>query len=113
MALVILDALGGIVLLAISATLSFAVLASAITYEGIHANCDSGPYTGITCNSVVLGIVVYGLIIVAVLTAFLAVGMMIVSAIRKRYIFWWPLGAIIVTIALFYMGSWVAGMTVP
>jgi len=61
----------------------------------------------------VLAVVVYGLIIATVLTTFLALGMMIVSAIRKRYIFWWPLGAIVVTIALFYLGSWVAGMTVP
>jgi hypothetical protein len=112
-ALVILDAAAAILLLILSAAVSVGVVVTAFAYSGVHAQCGAGPYSGLTCNSVVLAIVVYGLMIIAVLAAFLALGMMIVSAIRKRYLFWWPLGAIIVTVALFYLGSWVAGMTVP
>lgn len=111
--LVVLDAVVGIVLLVLSGGLSIGVVVTAYAYSGIHAQCGAGPYSGLTCNTVVLGIVVYGLMIIAVLAAFLALGMMIVSAIRKRYLFWWPLGAIVITIALFYLGSWVAGMTIP
>jgi hypothetical protein len=66
-----------------------------------------------TCNGLVLSIVVYGLIAVAVLATFIAFGMVIVGLIRKRSVFYWPLAAIILTIVLFYIGTWVAGMTLP
>lgn len=112
-ALVTIDAVVGILFLVISFAISFGVLVSAFAYGGIQAECGAGPYPGLVCNSIVLGVVVYGLIGVSVLAAFLALGMMIVSAIRKRYVFWWPLGAIALTVGLFYLGSWVAGMTLP
>ncbi len=112
-ALVVVDAAAAILLLILSASVSVGVVVTAFAYSGVQAQCGAGPYSGLTCNSAVLAVVVYGLMTVAVLAAFLALGMMIVSAIRKRYMFWWPLGAIVVTVALFYLGSWVAGMTVP
>lgn len=60
-----------------------------------------------------LGIVVSGLISVSVLAQFLGFGMFLVSIIRKRVAFVWPLAAIVLTIALFYLGTWVASLTVP
>jgi hypothetical protein len=62
---------------------------------------------------VLLGIVIYGLIVIAVIVAALGIGMAIVSLIRKRYTFWWPLGAIVIILLFFYLGTWLAGLTVP
>jgi len=61
----------------------------------------------------VLGIVVYGLMAVAVLALFLGFGLFLVNVIRKRVAFYWPLAGIVLTLVLFYIGTWVAGMTVP
>ena len=111
--LVTLDILVGIILLVLTAALSAGVVVTAFAYGGLNSECGAGPYSGLTCNTTVLSIVVYGLIAIAVLAAFLAFGMMIVSLIRRRWVFWWPLGALVLTIGFFYLGTWVAGMTVP
>ena len=112
-ALVVLDVTVGVILIIISLVIGIGVLLSAVQYGGIQAQCGTGPYDGVTCNATVLSIVVYGLMAVAVIAFFLGVGFFIVSMIRRRYGFYWPLAAIIVTVGLFYVGSWVAGMTVP
>lgn len=112
-AIVTVDVLLSIVLLAFSGVVAFVVVVSAFSYSGIHAICTPADATGIVCNSVVLGIIVYGLMTVAIIAAFLGFGMVIVSLIRRRWAFVWPLGAILLTIGLFYLASWVAGLTVP
>jgi O-antigen ligase len=112
-ALIVLDVVAGIVLLAVGAVLAIGVISSAIAYGGLHAECGDGPHGGLACNSTALGIVVYGLIAVAILALFLGFGMFLVSLVRKRLAFYWPLAAIVITIVLFYAGTWVAGMTVP
>lgn len=111
--LVVVDIVLGIVLIIISLFIGLGVLLSAVQYGGLQAGCGAGPYQGLSCNSAVLSIVVYGLMTVAVLAFFLGIGFFIVNMVRKRYGFYWPLAAIVVTVALFYVGSWVAGMTVP
>ncbi len=111
--LVVSDVAIGVVLTIISLFIGLGVLLSAVQYGGLQAACGAGPYTGLTCNSPVLSIVVYGLMTVAVLAFFLGIGFFVVNLVRKKYGFYWPLAAIVVTVALFYVGSWVAGMTVP
>lgn len=100
-------------LLVISGGIAFGVVVTAFAYSGIQSQCVPDDVAGIVCNTVVLGIVVYGLMTIAIIAAFLGFGMVIVSLIRRRWAFIWPLGAIVLTVALFYLGSWVAGMTVP
>lgn len=108
-----LDIAAGVLLIVFGIVLALGVLTTAIAYGGLHAGCTPALAEGLTCNSTVLGIVVYGLIGVSVLALFLGFGMFIVSIIRKRIAFVWPLGAIVLTIALFYLGTWAAGLTVP
>lgn len=112
-ALVVLDIAAGAVLLVISLFIGLAVLVSAVQYQGLLVQCGAGPYTGLTCNSTVLGIVIFGLIAVAVLAFFLGLGFFVVNLLRKRYAFYWPLLAIAVTVGLFYAGTALAGATVP
>lgn len=111
--LVTIDVVAGILLLLVGVALALVVITSAIAYGGLHNQCGSLEYGGLTCNSTVLDIVVYGLIAVAVLSLFLGFGMFVVSLIRRRWAFYWPLAGVIVTLVLFYVGTWVAGMTVP
>lgn len=111
--LVTIDVVAGILLLVVGVTIALTVLTSAIAFGGLHAQCGSQPYSGLTCNSTVLGIVVYGLIAVAVLGIFFGFGMFVVFVIRKRWAFYWPLAGIVLTLVLFYLGTWVAGLTVP
>lgn len=112
-ALVTLDVLISLLLLVISGGIAFGVVITAFAYSGIQSQCVPGDAVGIVCNTVVLGVVVYGLMTIAIIVAFLGLGMVIVSLIRRRWAFIWPLGAILVTVAFFYLGSWIAGMTVP
>ncbi|CAN5182258.1 hypothetical protein BH11ACT4_BH11ACT4_22470 [soil metagenome] len=111
--LVALDVAAGAILIIIGLFMGLAVLVAAVQYGGLQAGCGAGPYQGLVCNQAVLSVVVYGLIVVAVLAFFLGVGFFIVNMVRRRYGFYWPLLAIVVTVGLFYLGTWVAGMTVP
>lgn len=108
-----LDIVAGILLIGFGIVLALGVLTTAIAYGGLHAACTPALAESLTCNSTVLGIVVYGLIGVSVLALFLGFGMFLVSLIRKRVAFMWPLAAIVLTIVLFYLGTWVASLTVP
>lgn len=101
-ALVTIDIIASIILLVIGVGVSLAVLVTAVTYGSLE-----------TSNATVLGIVVFGLMAVAVLALFLAFGMTVVNLIRKRYTFWWPLAGIVVTVALFYLGTWIISLAVP
>jgi uncharacterized BrkB/YihY/UPF0761 family membrane protein len=112
-ALVVLDIAAGILLLFVGVAVALTVITQALAYRGLHAQCGAGPFDGIECNGAVLNIVVYGLIAVAVLALFLGFGMFIVNLIRKRVAFYWPLAGVVVSLVLFYVGTWVAGLTVP
>ena len=112
-ALVTVDIIVSVALLAFGAVLSLIVISYATLYNDLISDCGPGSYEGLQCNGTVLSAAVIGLIVVTVLAYFLAVGMVIVSLIRKRYTFWWPLGAVIIVIAAFYVSTWVVGMTVP
>lgn len=113
LALVVLDTAVGIALVFVSMLLGLAILASAVQYRGLQVQCGAGPYAGLTCNGAVLAIVVYGLMTVAILGFFLGLGFFIVNLVRKRYGFYLPLIAIVLMIGLFYLGTWLAGLTVP
>lgn len=94
--------------------LALGVITTAMSFStALPPLCGDGTYEGAECSSVLLNVVVFGLIGISVLVAALGIGMAIVSLIRKRYTFWWPLGAIIVILAFFYLGTWLAGLTVP
>jgi len=112
-ALVALDVVASIVILAFGAVLALTIVGYATVFGSFTADCGAGPFDGLTCNTTALAIASYGLIAVTVLGYFLGFGMVIVSLIRRRYTFWWPLGAVLLIIAAFYLASWVAGMTVP
>lgn len=112
-ALVALDIVAGVVLLTMSLLIGLSVLTSATLYGGLQAQCGAGPFEGLHCNSTVLAVVVYGLIAVAVIAFFLGLGFFVVGQIRRRYSFYWPLAAIVLTLALFYLGTWVASLTTP
>ena len=111
--IVVTDIVASAVLLVFGAVLSLTVVGYAAQFGTITAECGAGPFDGLECNSVALSIAVYGLIGITVIGYFLAVGMVIVSLIRKRLTFWWPLGAIILIIVSFYAAAWVVGMVAP
>lgn len=94
-----------------SLLIGLSVLVSAVQYGGLQAGCGAGPYDGLHCNGAVLGVVVYGLIAIAVIAFFLGLGFFVVNLIRRRYAFYWPLAAIVVTVGLFYLGTWLASLT--
>lgn len=112
--LVTIDILASILLSLFVGVLALGVIATATSFStALPPLCGGGPYEGAECNSVLLNVVVFGLIGIAVLAAALGIGMAIVSLIRRRYTFWWPLGAIVLILAFFYLGTWLAGLTVP
>ncbi len=111
--LVTIDIVASVLLLMVSGALAVTVIANARAYGDITASCGSGPYSGLECNGTVLAIAVFGLIGIAILAAFVGFGMVLVSLIRRRYSFWWPLGSIILMIAAFWVATWVASLIVP
>jgi hypothetical protein len=112
-ALVALDVIAGILILGFGILVTIAVLGAAIDFGGLHTGCGPGPYDGITCSAAALGAISNGLIIVCILALFLGFGMFVVSLIRKRVAFYWPLIGIVVTIAAFYLAAWIASLTLP
>lgn len=93
--------------------MALTTVAWAGAYGTIADQCGAGPYAGIQCNSTVLGIVVFALYAIGIVGAFVAIGMVIVNLIRKRYTFSWPLGALVIMIVAFYIGTWLVGMIAP
>ncbi|MGV8881304.1 MAG: hypothetical protein ACOH19_04050 [Rhodoglobus sp.] len=111
--LVTIDILASALLCLLVGVLALGVTTTALSFDSLRQLCGGGPYEGVVCSPVLLGIVIYGLIVIAVIVAALGIGMAIVSLIRKRYTFWWPLGAIVIILVFFYLGTWLAGLTVP
>lgn len=109
----VVDIVATVVLLTFGIVFALAALTYATVFGSFTAGCGTGPFEGLTCNTTALGIAVYGLIVVTVLATLLAIGMVIVSLIRRRPTFWWPLGSLVVTVVAFYLTSWLAGSTVP
>lgn len=109
----VVDIVATVVLLTFGIVFALAALTYATAFGSFTAGCGTGPSEGLTCNTTALGIAVYGLIVVTVLATLLAIGMVIVSLIRRRPTFWWPLGSLVVTVVAFYLASWLAGSTVP
>ena len=108
-----IDIVVSVVLLAFGAVLALTVLTYAGQFSSVTADCGSGPFSGLECNSTALSIAVFALIAVTILSYFLSVGMVIVSLIRKKIIFLWPLAGVILIVIAFYVATWVAGMTIP
>lgn len=109
----VVDILATVVLLTFGIVFALAALTYATAFGSFTAGCGTEPSEGLTCNATALGIAVYGLIVVTVLATLLAIGMVIVSLIRRRPTFWWPLGSLVITVVAFYLASWLAGSTVP
>jgi hypothetical protein len=79
----------------------------------VHQECTPELVDGLTCNGTVLGAVTVVLMAVAILGFVVAVGMVLVNLIRRRWTFWWPLAFIVVAVGLFYLGTWIVSMTIP
>jgi hypothetical protein len=112
-ALVVVDIIASVILVIFAAVLALAVITTAVAYQGLTAECGAGPFDGLTCNATALSVVTIGMIVVAVLGAFLGFGFFLVNLIRKRYTVWWPLGAVVAMVVATWVGSWVAGMIAP
>ena len=100
-ALVTIDIIASVILLVFGLGIGLYVLITAVTFGSLTSS-----------NAALQGVVIFVLMAVAVLGFFLAVGMVIVGLIRKRYTFWWPLAGIIVTVGLFYLGTWIISLSV-
>ena len=112
-ALVTVDIVISAIPLAFGAVLALTVLGYSSQFGTITADCGAGPFDGIQCNTTALSIPVYRMIAVTIIGSFLGIGTFIVSLIRKRLTFWWPLGAVILILIAFYVASWVASMVAP
>lgn len=109
-ALFALDVAGTVLLLSFLIVLAMVVAgyASGVTQlaaDGCAARSAPGP-----CDSALLSAAGYGMIVAAVLAAFLGLGMAVVSLIRRRLLFVWPLAAIALTVAAYYGGIWLTGV---
>ena len=113
-ALVAIDIAAAVVILVVALVFGLVVLGLVAQFGNFTSGCVAGTtYSGLECNATALGIATYGLLTVTIVGFFLALGMTIVRIIQKRLVFLWPLGAFLVMIAALYLGSYVAGLTVP
>lgn|GEM_PF-4166587 len=112
-ALVAADIVVSFAILIFALLFGLVALGFAAQFGNFGSICGAGPYSGLECNATALGVATYGLLTVTVVAFFLGIGMTIVRIIQKRFTFFWPLGALIVMVAAFFLASWVAGMTVP
>lgn len=111
--LVILDIVAAMLLSFVALGIAIAVAGSATQYSTLHGQCTPAQVDGLTCNGTVLGIVTVALMAVAILGFLIAVGMVLVNLIRRRWSFWWPLGASVIMTGLYWLGTWIVGMTLP
>jgi len=112
-ALVIVDIVAAVLLTFIALGIAIAVAGSATQYAGLHQECTPAQVDGLTCNGTVLGIVTIALTAVAILGFVIAAGMVLVNILRRRWTFWWPLGATVVMLGLFWLGTWIVSLTIP
>lgn len=99
--LLTLDVIAGVVAIAFTVVLSIVTVTIATSY---NAATDADP--------VWRGVAVLGITAVSILGAFAGVGMFIVALLRRRLAFVWPLGAFVVVLAGFYLGTWVFSLAV-
>jgi hypothetical protein len=111
--IVTVDVIASVTLIVFGLVFAFTAVGYGLAFGTITSTCDAGPHAGLTCNSTALSIAAYGLIVIAILAFAVGLGMVIVSLIRRRFTFWWPLGALVVMIIAFYLATWVAGATAP
>lgn len=111
--LVTVDIVASVLLLLLILGIALVVVSAAAAFSAVTTECGTGSYSGIQCNSTVLGIVVFALYAIAIVGGFLAVGMVIVNLIRKRKTFVWPLATLVGMVAAFYIASWLVGMIAP
>ena len=112
--LAIVDIVVSVLLVFACLGVSIQMGSSAAAYaQYLHEGCTPQLVDGMVCNGGVLSAVTIGLTAVAVLGFAVAIGMVIVNFVRRRYTFWWPLGVIVISVGLFYLGTWILGMTIP
>ena len=111
--LVVVDIVASVALLLFAIGMTMVSLSYTRIFPGFTENCGDRQYPGLECNATALAIATYGLLVVTILAMFGAVGMVVIRLIQKRYTFLWPLGAVIVLIAAFWVAAWLAGQTVP
>jgi hypothetical protein len=111
--LVIVDIVAGIILSFLALGIAIAVATYASRFPTVHLECTPELVDGLTCNGTALAAVTVVLMAVAILGFVVAVGMVLVNLIRRRWTFWWPLAFIVVAVGLFYLGTWIVSMTIP
>lgn len=109
-ALIAVDVVAGVLILGFGAVLALAVVGTAFDLGGV---CTSDAYAGADCNATTFSALSIILIIVAVLAIFLGFGMFVVSLVRKRVAFYWPLIGVVITIAVYYLCLWIASNSLP
>lgn len=102
------DIVASALLILFTAVLATVVTVLVSSYSGLCTSSQSS-----ACNATSLSAIVFGVMAVVIVVAFLGVGMVIVSLIRRRLLFVWPLGAIGVILVAFYLGTWVATLAAP
>jgi ABC-type multidrug transport system permease subunit len=93
-AVLVLDVVASIVIIAFGIVLALVVIATAAAY----GNTPAG-------NPTLMTVAVLGIIAVAVIATALGIGFFIVALLRRRVAFVWPLIALVVTVAAFYGGT--------
>lgn len=111
--LVTVDIVASVLLLLMVAGIALTIVANAAGFGTATASCGAGPFSGIQCNSTVLGIIIFALYAIAIVGGFLAFGMVIVNIIRKRRTFIWPLATLVAMVVAFYIAAWLVSMIVP
>ena len=108
------DIAAAVVILVVALVFGLVVLGLVAQFGNFTSDCVPGTlYSGLECNATALGIATYGLLTITIVGFFLGLGMTIVRIIQKRLVFPWPLGAFVVMVVAFYLGAYVAGLTVP
>lgn len=102
--LVTLDIALSVIILFFGLLLGIAVIAATLSFTPLGVVCSSG--------CAVVTPTVIGMIALTVLLFFAGLGGAIVSMLRRRWSFYWPLGAFVATVIVFWVGTWILGSNV-
>lgn len=109
---VVIDLIVGSFLALVGLGVSYILVITETQLLGVLDMC-SGPANGLRCNGSFLSGIVLVSIIITVFSGALTAGMVIVNALRKRAVWFWPVIGMIISIAVFYGAAALAGLVQP
>jgi len=109
-ALLALDVIAGVIVIAITIVLALVVLVTVSQYPLLQQTCTTAVSGGVACSPLFMNTVVIVTSGIVVFAAFIGVGMFIVRLIRKRLAFVWPLAMFILIVIAFYGGTYLASL---